>query len=100
MVEFISLYDQIEQRCNALLPENVRSQIQENKGKHFEYTIELLQEQNAVAKPLLSDLRRIHRYYECTVNCTPMAVSQEMCLLARKILAYLNQIAAKLPANP
>lgn len=91
VVEFISLYDQIEQQCNTLLPENVRSQIQENKGKHFEYTIKLLQEQNAIVKPLLSDLKRIHRYYECTVNCTPMTVSQEMCLLARNVLAFLEQ---------
>ena len=29
-VEFISLYDQIEQRCNGLLPKNVVSQIHEN----------------------------------------------------------------------
>ncbi len=44
-----------------------------------------------MVKPLLSDLKRIHRYYECTVNCTPMTVSQEMCLLARKVLAFLEQ---------
>lgn len=95
VVEFIFLYDQIEQRCNTLLPENVLNQIQENKGKHFEYTIELLQEQNAMVKPLLSDLKRIHRYYECTVNCTPMTVNQEMCLLARKVLASLEQFEEK-----
>lgn len=90
-VEFISLYDRIEQRCNAMLPENVLHQIQENKGKHFEYTIELLQEQNPLMKPLIADLKRIHRYYECTINCTPMTVSQEMCLLARKVLTFLEQ---------
>lgn len=94
-VEFISLYDRIEQRCNAMLPENVLHQIQENKGKHFEYTIELLQEQNPLIKPLVADLKRIHRYYECTINCTPLAVSQEMCLLARKVLAFLEQIPSK-----
>lgn len=90
-VEFISLYDRIEQRCNAMLPENVLHQIQENKGKHFEYTIELLQEQNPLMKPMIADLKRIHRYYECTINCTTLAVSQEMCLLARRVLAYLEQ---------
>lgn len=94
-VEFISLYDQIEQRCNAMLPSNVVNQIHENKGKQFEYTIELLQEQNPMMKPLIADLRRIHRYYECTVNCTPLTVSQEMCLLARKILAFMEQLSVK-----
>lgn len=96
-VEFISLYDRIEQRCNAMLPKNVLHQIQENKGKHFEYTIELLQEQNPLMKPLIADLKRIHRYYECTINCTPLAVSQEMCLLARKVLTSLDSITAKPP---
>ena len=33
--------------------------------------------------------------YECTINCTPLAVSQEMCLLARKVLAFLEQIPFK-----
>lgn len=48
-----------------------------------------------MTKPLIADLKRIHRYYKCTVNCTPLAVSQEMCLLARKILAFMEQISAK-----
>lgn len=99
VVEFISLYDCIEQRCNAMLPKNVLDQLHENKGKHFEYTIELIQLQHPLLKPLASDLSRLHRYYECAVNCSPMGVSQEMCLLARKILAYLDQIAAKTPAK-
>lgn len=94
-VEFISLYDRIEQCCYGMLPENVVNQIQENKGKKFEYTIELLQEQNAVGRSLLADLKRIHRYYECTVNCSPVAVSQEMCLLARRALTCLEQLPAK-----
>lgn len=96
-VEFISLYDRIEQRCNAMLPENVLSQIHENKGKHFEYTIALLQEQNLLAQPLISDLNRIHRYYECTINCKSLSVSQEMCLLARRVLSFLEQLPAKVP---
>jgi len=99
VVEFISLYDCIEQRCNAMLPKNVLDQLHENKGKHFEYTIELIQLQHPLLKPLASDLSRLHRYYECAVNCSPMGVSQEMCLLARKILAYLDQITAKTPAK-
>lgn len=82
-------------QCDFIGAQKIK--IQENKGKHFEYTIELLQEQNPLMKPLIADLKRIHRYYECTINCTPMTVSQEMCLLARKVLTVLDQITAKLP---
>lgn len=46
VVEYISLYDQIEARCNEMIPTNVLSQLHENKGKRFEYTIELLGERN------------------------------------------------------
>lgn len=92
VAEFIGLYDRIEQRCSNLLPQQVLRQIQENKGKHFEYTIELLQEQHPMLLPLIGDLRRIHRYYECTVNCSSLTVSQDMCILARKVLAYLEQV--------
>lgn len=94
VTEFISLYDRIEQRCNGLLPANVLSQIHENKGKRFEYTIELLQEQNILIRPMIGDLRRIHRYYECTVNCSPAYVHQEMCILAQKVLRFLVQVEA------
>lgn len=90
-VEFIALYDQIEQHCNGLLPANVVRQIRENKGKHFEYTIALLQEQHILLRPLIGDLRRIHRYYECMVNCAPMSVSLEMCILAKRVLQFLVQ---------
>lgn len=95
--EFISLYDRIEARCNGMLPANVLHQIHDNKGKRFEYTIELLQEQHLLVLPLIHDLKRIHRYYECTINCTPLSVTQEMCLLAKRVLAFLDQIAGKLP---
>lgn len=95
VVEFISMYDQIEACCNAMLPQNVLYQLQENKGKHFEYTLELLQEQNILAGPLIADLKRIHRYYECVINCSPMSVTQEMCILARRVLNFLESTSAK-----
>lgn len=98
VVEYIALYDQIEQRCNGMLPEAVVSQIHENKGKQFEYTIELLQEQNLLLRPLMGDIRRIHRYYECVINCGTLSVSQDMCLLARKVLLALDQL--KIQKNP
>lgn len=95
VVEFISMYDQIEAHCNAMLPQNVLNQLQENKGKHFEYTLELLQEQNILVKPLVADLNRIHRYYECVINCSPMSVTQEMCILARRVLNFLESTSAR-----
>jgi len=91
-VEFIGLYDRIEEQCNAMLPPAVLHQLHENKGRHFELTLELLQEQGLVYRPVMLDLVRIHRYYECVVNCSPMIVSQEMCVLARKALACLEQL--------
>ena len=91
--EFICLYDQIETACNNLLPSSVLHQIHENKGKHFEYTLQLLEEQTILSLPLIADLHRIHRYYECTINCTPLRVSEEMCILARRIQAFLTSDA-------
>lgn len=93
--EFIALYDRIETACNHLLPANVRNQIQENKGKRFEYTIQLLGEQNILVSPLIADLNRIHRYYECVINCTPLSVNEEMCVLGRRILEFLNSDSAE-----
>ena len=87
---FISLYDRIETRCEGLLSRNVLNQIQENKGKRFEYTIELLQEQNLLSRTQIGDLTRIHRYYECMINTSPLSVTQEMCILATRVLACLE----------
>ena len=93
--EFISLYDRIETACNSLIPASVLNQIHENKGKRFEYTIELLGEQGILLLPLIADLTRIHRYYECVINCTPLSVSEEMCILARRVCAAVEQFASK-----
>ena len=91
IMAFISMYDKIEERCNAMIPENVLGQLQENKGKHFEYTIELLYETKPLLRPVLPEIRRIHRYYECVLNCTPMTVSQEMCEAAHRVLVFLKE---------
>lgn len=91
VTEFIALYDRIEEICNRMLPEQVLRQLQDNKGKRFEYTIDLLWENHSEIRPMLTDLQRIHRYYECMVNCSPMGVSLEMCVLARQVLQFLEQ---------
>ena len=88
--EYIALYDRIESACNDLLPANVLNQIHDNKGKRFEYTIELLAEQNILMLPLIMDLNRIHRYYECVINCTPLSVTEEMCALARRVCSFVE----------
>lgn len=97
VTEFISLYDRIENQCNSLLSQTVLNQIHENKGKHFELSIELLKVQHPTLLPLIPDLNRVHRYYECTVNCTPMTVTREMCQLAAQVLAYLQEFSSKVP---
>lgn len=89
--EFIRLYDRIENLCNAMLPEAVLRQLYENKGKRFEYTLSLLQEQQPRLRPVLPELHRIHRYYECMVNCARLTASQEMCLSARRVCAFLEE---------
>lgn len=89
ITEFISLYDQIEKRCNEMLPKNVLQQVYDNKGKKFEYTIELLYEIHPKLRPLIPELTRIHRYYECMINCTPMSVSHDMCTSAKRVLAFM-----------
>ena len=88
--EFIALYDRIESTCNAMIPENVLHQIHENKGKRFEYTLELLHELKPQLRAVFPDLDRIHRYYECMVNCAPLTASQDMCSLARRVLTFLE----------
>lgn len=95
VTEFIALYDKIENRCNSLLPQSVLHQLRENKGRRFECTIALLQETYPALCALIGDLNRVHRYYECVVNCSPMCVTREMCVLARKLLTYLDQFAEK-----
>lgn len=91
---FIVLYDSIGRRCEALVDPVVLNQIYENKGRRFEYAIELLLLGKPALAPLLLDIRRIHRYYECTVNCSPMTVTKEMCALAQKVSNALEQITA------
>ncbi len=89
---FIAMYDQIEKKCNSLIPAEVLGQIHQNKGSQFSYTIELLRTSHPEMRPLLLDVTRIHRYYECTVNCKKLSVSQDMCLLARKVLIHLGSV--------
>lgn len=89
---FIALYDIIERRCEALVDRAVLNQIYENKGRRFEYAIELLMLGKPTMLSLLLQVRRIHRYYECTVNCSPMTVTKEMCFLAQQVSDELEQI--------
>ena len=88
---FIALYDIMERRCEELVDSAVLNQIYENKGRRFEYAIELLMLGDPALVPLLLKVRRIHRYYECTVNCSPMTVTKEMCALAQQVSDELAQ---------
>lgn len=91
LLQRVSGFYLIEQVCGRLLPETVLRQIQENKGERFEYTIELLQERRMLPLPVIQDLNRIHRYYECMINTMPLSVTQEMCALARRMASYLEK---------
>lgn len=82
---FLVLYDAIERRCCDLLEPVVLERIYNSRGKRFEHVIELLLLQKRLPAPLLLDVRRLHRYYACTVNCSPMTVTREMVELAEKI---------------
>ncbi len=92
VTEFLALYSAIVTHCNARLPESVVQPIRRNKGDRFAYSIALMEEWEAEQKPLLEEITRIHHYYECMVNCSPMTVTQEMCLLARGVLTKLEEI--------
>ena len=90
--EFIMLYDQIEAKCNAMIPQTALRQIRENKGSQFEYTIELLKEAPMDLHLVLPVIERIHMYYECTINCKELSVSQTMCQKAKWVLEVLKKL--------
>ncbi len=89
--EFLSLCNQMEKQCLARLPQAVLEPLQQDKGLRFDTILELLEELCPELEPLLPNLQRIRRYYECTVNCSPMTVTQEMLLLARDVAEQLEQ---------
>lgn len=82
---FIVLYDSIETRCCALVEPVVLGRLRQTKGCRFEYILELLLLQKKLPAPILLEICRVHRYYACTVNCSPMTVTREMVELAQKI---------------
>lgn len=93
ILEFIVMYEKITELSNRYIPQNVLNQIQNNKGNHFEYNIELLYQTNITIRPIIPELKRIHRYYQCVVNCTPMTVSQEMCIIAQRVILFLKNLS-------
>ena len=87
---FIVLYDSIETRCCALVEPVVLGRLRQSRGCLFEHILELLLLQKKLPAPILLEIRRVHRYYACTVNCSPMTVTREMVELAQKISDTLN----------
>lgn len=94
VTRFLALYASIEERCTRLVDPIIIHQLNDNKGHRFEYVIELLSLTRPALIPLLPGIRRIHRYYECTVHCTPLTVSEKMCTLAQRISDALEKITA------
>ncbi len=89
--EFLSLCSQMEKQCLARLPQAVLEPLRQDKGLRFDTILELLEELCPELEALLPNIQRIRRYYECTVNCSPMTVTQEMLLLARDVAEQLEQ---------
>ncbi len=89
--EFLSLYGQMEQMCLARLPQPLLSQLQQGKDLPFDSILEMLEELCPELTRLIPNISYIRHYYECTVNCRPMTVTQEMVLLARETVKKLKQ---------
>lgn len=88
---FLILFDRIERSCCALIDPIVLEQLRQKKVARFDLVIELLQLNKSLPQPLLRDIRRIYRYYACTLNSSPMTVSQEMTELAQQVSEALSQ---------
>ena len=88
---FIILFDGIERSCYELIDPIVLEQLRQKKGLRFDLVIELLQLNKSLPQPLLRDIRRIYRYYACTLNSSPMTVSREMTELAQQVSEALCQ---------
>lgn len=87
---FLILFDRIERSCCALIDPIVLEQLRQKKGFRFDLVIELLQLNKSLPLPLLRDIRRIYRYYACTLNSSPMTVSREMTELAQQVSEALS----------
>ena len=97
VVEFIAMYDRIQKLSRDLLPEAVLDQVRENKGCRFELTLELLQTQYPQMYLLSHDLKRVHRYYECVINTSPLRVSADMCNLVARVLFVMEKLSGNTP---
>lgn len=90
--DFLRDYDRIVSLCEGLLPREALSAIHENKGRRFEYTIELLHTGKALPLPVIPELRRIHLYYECVLNAKKLSVTEEMCRATEKTRRLLEEL--------
>lgn len=93
VLEFMSIYGQIEACCRAKLTDDIILQLQEVGKNRLPIIIELLEGQNLLKESLIRDLHKLHEYYSCMVNCTPLYVTQEMCEFAQHILVNLREKA-------
>ena len=87
---FLSQYERIVAHCESLIPEEILTPMQTNKGRHFPTTLELLKVKNAVPDDLRENLLKLYRYHSCVVNCKSISVKQEMCKLAEATMERLQ----------
>ncbi len=90
-IDFFALYARLQETCDAMIPAEVLNQIRENKGNRFPYTIALLPQLRPDLADAMEELERIHHYYVCALNCTPITVTQEICTAAQALLERLNR---------
>ncbi len=99
VLEFLTIYDEIEARGVGLLPEQLRIHLQESKGLPFDLILALLEQQGQLEGKLIQTMRRLYQYHSCVVNCKKLAVAQEMVELAKKTLEQLDQGGRIQPAT-
>ena len=90
--EFFVLYDQLVSQCSQLLPQSVADHFHNGKSDHFEWLLDYLEAEDLLPRQTKEELVHIHRYYQCVINCSPLDVSEEMCVRARDASAALEQM--------
>lgn len=91
--EFMANCDTIKTLLLELIPQKLMN------GKDFKPSVELLgkllRAQNALSRPLWENIDRLIKYYSYMLYSGEMTASEEMCALARQVVAELQEIVAR-----
>lgn len=96
--EFMGNCETIKTLLLELIPQKLMS------GADFKPSVELLgrllRAQNALSRPLWENIDKLIKYYSYMLYSGEMTASEEMCALARQVVAELQEIAARQAASP